>query len=261
MTDAWFEVAFGAHYPSLYAHRNRAEAEQCFDLLPTLAPLSQNGKPVLDLGCGDGRHLEFLTSAGYSCVGLDLSDSLLKIAHQRPGMAPLVRADMRYLSFKNQSLDTILSLFTAFGYFGPIRDNAVVVKEVSRVLNPGGHWFLDYFNCDRIVQELGNEEKFVRERVEAGMRIKEVRQYSASSAQVSKNVELIPESQPENNSSLPSDGLRYTEKVAVFKLSEMDELAAMHGLERVTAAGGYDGVPLGEGPRWILVYRKTKQSQ
>jgi len=265
MTDAWFEVAFGAHYPALYAHRDRAEAALCFDLLPTMAPLSPHGKLVLDLGCGDGRHLEFLVKAGLPCVGLDLSSPLLELASQRSQGAPLIRGDMRAIGLKEQSLDSVLSLFTAFGYFGPLQDNAVVVEGVSRILCSGGHWFLDYFNCDQVVQELGSGQDFVREREVGNMRIRETRRYSARDSQVSKEVELhpvpssiqstdpAPHEQP-----LPHEGLRYTEKVAVFSLAEMDQLALKHGLERVASAGSYDGAELSKGHRWILVYRKTK---
>ncbi len=265
MTDAWFEVAFGAHYPALYAHRDSAEAALCFELLPTMAPLSPHGKPVLDLGCGDGRHLEFLVKAGLPCLGLDLSSPLLELASQRSLGTPLIRGDMRSIGLKDQSLDSVLSLFTAFGYFGRLQDNVVVVEEVSRILCSGGHWFLDYFNCDRVVQELGNGQDFIRERAVGNMKIRETRRYSAQDSQVSKEVELHPlpsstqptEPAPQNHP-LPLEGLRYTEKVAVFSLAEMDQLALKHGLERVASAGSYEGAELSMGHRWILVYRKTK---
>ncbi len=261
MSEAWFKVAFGAHYPALYAHRNRAEAKQCFDLLPRLAPLSVNNKPVLDLGCGDGRHLEFLVDAGVACVGLDLSDSLLKIASARALCPALVQGDMRIPAFIDSSFDSVLSLFTAFGYFGSLTDNSAVVEEISRILTPGGHWFFDYFNCDKVVEELGNEQPFVRERTESGMNITETRRYSSRQAVVNKDVELLPLPSDHKKCvqhSLPPEGLRYTEQVAVFTLQEMDALASSHGLQRVNSAGGYNGVPLGEGPRWILVYQKQR---
>ena len=61
MTDPaggpWFATAFGAHYPLLYRHRDADEAARAVALLPTLAPLHE---PILDLGCGDGRHLALL---------------------------------------------------------------------------------------------------------------------------------------------------------------------------------------------------------
>ena len=56
---------------------------------------------------------------------------------------------------------------------------------------------------------------------------------------------------------VPEDGVQYTEKVAVFTLAELDEMTAQTGLTRVASAGGYEGQPLGEGSRWILVFRKN----
>jgi len=69
----WYEAAFGAHYPLLYRHRDLAEAQRCLELLPSLAPLTNDGAGIiLDLGCGDGRHTAWLDQSGVDVVGLDL---------------------------------------------------------------------------------------------------------------------------------------------------------------------------------------------
>lgn len=256
MADSWYEVAFGAHYPDLYGHRNDAEALRCLELLPRLGPLRNQGLPVLDLGCGDGRHLAYLKKMKLDAIGLDLSSPLLALADARPEKIPLIRGDMRALPFKEQALASVLSLFTAFGYFGKIEENEIVMQEVSRVLCTGGHWFLDYFNCDRVREELGSGEKFSRQRIKGGMRIEETRQYSEPMGIVSKEVFLKPIPETDSSSSIPTSGLRYMEKVAVFKLNQIDDLARKNGLVRVSSAGSYDGASLDEGDRWILVYRK-----
>ena len=54
---------------------------------------------------------------------------------------------------------------------------------------------------------------------------------------------------------VPLEGLLYREEVALFSVSELDSLAGDLGLRRVAAAGDYRGAPLGQGDRWILVYR------
>ncbi len=255
MADSWFEVAFGAHYPEIYGHRDQAEADRCLELLPTLAPLNFQGKPLLDLGCGDGRHLAGFKTGGYDAIGLDLSSALLALASHRPECGPLVRGDMRFLPFHDHNFASVLSLFTAFGYFGALKENLPMVREVTRVLAPGGHWFLDYFNCDAVKNELGSEEKFHRERVVGNLQILETRQYSSARSVVSKDVQLKSTAGTEF-SGLPGGGLSYTEQVAVFSLEEMDELAGSQGLRRVAEAGSYQGAPLNDGDRWILVYRK-----
>lgn len=263
MADSWFKQAFGAHYPLLYAHRDLAEAKRCLDLLPGLAPLGQNsGGQVLDLGCGDGRHLELLMKSGQRVVGLDLSAELLAAARtrlKRTGEFDLVRGDMRILPFIGEAFSTVLSLFTAFGYFGSFEANCEPAAEVARVLVPGGHWFLDYFDGDKVRDELRGKGSDLRERDLGPLVVCEEREFDESRSQVSKRVHLEPRPgylDEAGELGIPATGLSYTERVAVFTLEELDTMAGQAGLSRVAAAGGYDGEPLGEGNRWILVFRK-----
>ena len=264
MTDNWFAQAFGAHYPLLYQHRDAAEASKCLDLLPRLAPfVVGRDRLVLDLGCGDGRHLELLAELGYAAVGLDLSAELLRGARSRNGdgaPSTLVRGDMRRLPFAEASFSAVLSLFTAFGYFGPPAANQDPVREVARVLTPGGHWFLDYFDGDQVRAELGGGESHTRERELGPLVVREERKFVPDDCLVVKRVRLgvRPGHQVEAAKlGVPAEGLAYTEKVAVFTRRELDDMAAKEGLARVGAAGGYEGQPFGEGSRWIMVFRKN----
>jgi SAM-dependent methyltransferase len=232
-------------------------------MLPTLAPLTTGSQDlVLDLGCGDGRHQEILEHLGYGTIGLDLSQPLLDLARSRlAGQYParLVRGDMRRLPLVDNSVASVLSLFTAFGYFGPPAANGEPVREIARVLVPGGHWFLDYFDGDRVRGELGDGKPRVRERELGPVWVREEREFLIDLSQVAKKVSLRPRPGQEREAAtwgVSAEGLNYTEAVAVFTLQELDEMAAFHGLTRVVAAGGYDGVALGEGTRWILVFRK-----
>lgn len=248
MSRGWFEDAFGAHYPELYAHRDDDEAQHCLDLLPRLAPLSAQGRPVLDLGCGDGRHLVQLSAQGTPCLGLDLSRPLLRQAQLRSATLPLVQGDMRTLPFPSQSLDSILNLFTAFGYFGPLADNKPVLAEVARCLAPQGHWFLDYLDCDKVRMEIKKDPVRRREYCLNGASVVDIRRLSPDGQRVCKDVAMTF-----SNERSP---LNYTEEVALFSLAEIDSLAASLGLTRINEAGSYTGVALGSGDRWILVYRK-----
>jgi len=260
----WYAAAFGAHYPLLYQHRDQAEARRCLELLPRLAPLTGAAAgPILDLGCGDGRHLRWLAAAGHEVVGLDLSPHLLAAALARQGTRPLtlVRGDMRCLPFADGRCAAVLSLFTAFGYFGPPAANGQPVAEVARVLRPGGHWFLDYFDGDRVRAELGSGQPQVRDRELDCLQVRETRRYLVERRQVIKDVRLTARSGQETAAAavgVGPEGLRYAEEVAVFTLAELDALAGGHAMVRVAAAGDYDGAPLGAGSRWILVYRKEQ---
>jgi SAM-dependent methyltransferase len=264
VVDSWFKKAFGAHYPLLYAHRDIAEAKRCLELLPHLAPLGQGTcGQVLDLGCGDGRHLELLVETGHRVVGLDLSAELLALARSRlnsTGEFDLVRGDMRRLPFSGAAFSAVLSLFTAFGYFGSPEANQEPVGEVARVLVPGGHWFLDYFDGDKVRAELGGKGSSLRERDLGPLVVREERELVEAESLVAKRVHLEPRPgflAEAGKFGIPAAGLRYTERVAVFTLKELDTMADKAGMSRVAAAGGYNGELLGEGNRWVLVFRKN----
>lgn len=257
MAEAWYSAAFGAFYPVLYGHRDAAEAQRCLGLLPRLAPLpGAGGAPVLDLGCGDGRHLEPLATAGLAVVGLDLSAPLLRAARSRPGSLPLVRGDMRTLPFADGRFAAVLSLFTAFGYFGPDSGDREVVAGIARVLAPGGHWFLDYLDVDRVRADLEAGPR-TRQREAGPLRVLETRRLEE--AAVAKDVRLAAVPGREADAAalgVGPNGVAYVERVALYTLAGLDALAASCGLRRVAEAGGYDGAPLGAGTRWLLAYRR-----
>jgi SAM-dependent methyltransferase len=256
VAEPWYRAAFGAFYPVLYAHRDQAEAQRCLELLPRLASLDDGrGLAVLDLGCGDGRHLAPLRAAGYTAIGLDLSWPLLMAA--RGQGAPLVRADMSRLPVREGACGAVLSLFTAFGYFGRDGD-AEVVGGIARALAPGGHWFLDYLDAGRVMGELA-DGPLERTRVAGPLVVTEVRRLDVEGRRVVKAVTLAPVAAHEEAAAslgVTADGLRYEESVALYTLDELDTMAAGGGLRRVASAGDYDGVPVGQGSRWLLAYRK-----
>jgi len=254
VADSWYAKAFGAFYPVLYGHRDEGEARQVHRLLGTLCPLAG---PVLDLGCGDGRHLVHLESA----MGLDLSPELLQAARRRPVPVPLklIRGDLRDLPLATASCGTVLSLFTAFGYFADAGANERPVAEIARILLPGGHWCLDYFDADKVLAELGDKMPSDRRREAGPLAVTETRHYDETRRIVQKTVELRPlrgMSDQAFELGVGPEGVSYTEEVMVFSLEELDSMAARSDLHRVAAAGSYDGAPLGHGDRWLLVYAR-----
>ena len=268
MADQWYRRAFGAHYPLLYGHRDEAEAARCLELLPRLAPLADPVRPgsgrILDLGCGQGRHLAQLALGPIPAVGLDLSMPLLESARRRWAAgtgAPLVRADMLALPFGDAVFSAVLSLFTAFGYFGSLGQNRPLVHQIARVLTLGGHWYLDYLDADQVREELGDQEAQTRTRNAGPFAVSETRVLSPEADRVIKTVTVQPRpgcSTAAAAVDVPPAGLTYQEQVALFTVPELDEMAEELGLERVAEAGNYRGDPLGRGDRWILVYRRRR---
>jgi SAM-dependent methyltransferase len=100
-----------------------------------------SGRRILEVGCGAAAASRWLASKGAAVVALDLSGGMLRHAAeagQRTGVEiPLVQADALALPFGDGAFDVA---FTAFGAVPFVDDSARVMREVFRVLRPGGHW-------------------------------------------------------------------------------------------------------------------------
>jgi SAM-dependent methyltransferase len=101
------------------------------------------GRRVLEVGAGAAQCSRWLAGQGAHPVALDLShrqlQHALRIGDGRggdPGF-PLVEADARALPFADGSFDLACSAFGALPF---VADPVRVLREVRRVLRPGGRW-------------------------------------------------------------------------------------------------------------------------
>lgn len=99
------------------------------------------GRRILEVGCGAASASRWLATHGATAVGLDLSAGMLRHAvagADRSGVrVPLVLADALALPFAAESFDLAC---TAFGAVPFVSDSALLMREVFRVLRPGGRW-------------------------------------------------------------------------------------------------------------------------
>jgi SAM-dependent methyltransferase len=240
----WFREWFGETYVSLYPHRDEEEAEAAVQLFRRKAELGP-GNRVLDLACGAGRHLERLREAGYDATGMDLSAHLLEGAARRPGVAgSLVRGDMRLLPFRDGAFRGLVNFFTSFGYFSSAAEDALVVREMRRVLEPGGSFLLDYLNATWVVANLEPEPEGV-------VNDKLVRQTRwIEDNQVIKRIEVFPgpgRDQPLTHAQV------FHERVRLYELPALADILAGHGLEVRSHFGDYQGGAFGSGSRRLLI--------
>jgi SAM-dependent methyltransferase len=100
-----------------------------------------SGRRVLEIGCGAAQCSRWLASQRAEPVASDLSGQQLAAARQlnrRTGIdVPLVLADAQALPFADTSFDVACSAYGAVPFVG---DSAAVMREVARVLRPGGRW-------------------------------------------------------------------------------------------------------------------------
>ena len=98
------------------------------------------GLDILEVGCGSAPCSRWLAAAGARPVGLDLSKGMLSrgLAAMADGpRVPLVQAGAETLPFADASFDRACSAFGAVPF---VADSALVMREVARVLRPGGRW-------------------------------------------------------------------------------------------------------------------------
>jgi ubiquinone/menaquinone biosynthesis C-methylase UbiE len=143
-TSEQLSVAF---YERLGADGLAARTSAAWDqqIVTRLREMIAPGQRVLDAGCGYGRIAIPLAEAGYDVTGLDLSDALLRVARERVEAAKVavrwIRETMCRMPLPDDSFDVVLCLWSAFHELLEEAEQIAAVKEMHRVLRPGG-WAL-----------------------------------------------------------------------------------------------------------------------
>lgn len=102
---------------------------------------------ILDAGCGYGRIAVPLAAAGFAVAGVDICPPMLDEAAARAAAAgvglPLVRGDLTELPFADARFDVVLCLWLTFHELLKPCEQIAALREMARVLRPGGWALLD----------------------------------------------------------------------------------------------------------------------
>jgi SAM-dependent methyltransferase len=147
----WFEEWFDSPlYDLLYSNRNEEEAAQLATLIERIIPVSEYPN-ILDLGCGRGRHSLTLAERGYEVTGIDLSEEAIRVASEKADQKDLKNVRFILRDMRNplpEQFDSVVNLFTSFGYFRSDDENIRVLESVYQMTRRGGIFFIDYMNAD-----------------------------------------------------------------------------------------------------------------
>lgn len=104
---------------------------------------------LLDLGCGRGEWLNVLKNNGYSCLGIDQSDSMIKICQTKELFAI---QDNLFNFLKKQRLNCfdVITGFHIIEHF-LFQNQLKMLKEINRVLRPGGLTIIETPNPENLV--------------------------------------------------------------------------------------------------------------
>lgn len=102
-----------AQYYELLANRN-FHSEANF-ISAVIKRHDKNSNSILDLGCGVGSHLKFLSKLNYGLVGLDISVNMLGEAFKNAPNATYINGDFRNFDLKDKT-DSAICMGTSFNY-------------------------------------------------------------------------------------------------------------------------------------------------
>jgi SAM-dependent methyltransferase len=134
-----------AYYEDLLAQRQRRTAETTKSQLDFLESAfrthaAHQVRDVLDVACGNGRHIVGLAHRGYRCTGQDYTPERVQIAKaraKREGVSlKLIQGDATRLEYEKE-FDAVLALYILF----LLPDDDEVLKclqQIHRALKPGG---------------------------------------------------------------------------------------------------------------------------
>ncbi|MEK6953925.1 MAG: class I SAM-dependent methyltransferase [Candidatus Micrarchaeota archaeon] len=109
---------------------------------------AKKGSRVLEVGCGNGKHLSALLDKGFDVYGVDISPSAIKLAKERAELsgegAILTIGDATQLHFEDNFFDVVF-LFHILGHLSE-KERELAIKEAFRVLKKGGKCYFREFH-------------------------------------------------------------------------------------------------------------------
>ncbi|WP_448635534.1 class I SAM-dependent methyltransferase [Pedobacter panaciterrae] len=242
MQRKWFQYWFNSpFYHILYSQRNDAEAEFLIDNLSAYLKPAANSR-ILDIACGRGRHSIYLNKKGYDVTGIDLSEQSIKYAQQfeQKNLHFFVH-DMRKLSFINY-FDIAMNLFTSFGYFETEKEHVNAMKAFRKSLKEDGTLVIDYFNTQKILKNLTQQEIKTVEGIEFHLH------KFVAEGKIIKHINFEHRDKP----------YAFEERVQAFTLQDFERMFEKSGLKIAATFGSYGLDPFDESKsdRLILICKK-----
>lgn len=126
-----------AEYETHYSDEWSSEYRRRFIYEPMFAGLNLDGIKVLDAMCGSGQTTNYLLKRGASVTGLDISNEVIDTFRARWANADAVKRSLLDSGLPDNSFDCV----AVVGGLHHIHPNVkAAVREIHRVLKPGGHF-------------------------------------------------------------------------------------------------------------------------
>lgn len=127
-----------------YNHTRKADPYITDRLYHLLTP--QADKLYIDIGCGTGNYINALTERGLSFIGVDPSDTMLKVAKQQNPNIEFLNSRVEKLPFNDTYFDGAITTFTLHHW----ENVEIGLREINRILKPGAQFVMLSFTPEQM---------------------------------------------------------------------------------------------------------------
>lgn len=151
MKKVTHHTARASHYDKDAALYDTFNEKNSKTINKTLAKILTKNKvkTVLDITCGTGSQVFWLTKRGFKVVGSDINGPMLSVARKKARaqnrVIKFIKSDMSKV--KVGQFDAVIAIFNAIGHL-TIKDFAKTIKNAAHNLNNNGLIIFDIFNAD-----------------------------------------------------------------------------------------------------------------
>ncbi|MGZ4059592.1 MAG: class I SAM-dependent methyltransferase, partial [Bacteroidia bacterium] len=114
---------------------------------------------ILEVGCGTGANIWYISREGFDAYGIDGSETGISIAKKRlaaEGLkAKLITGDIISLPYEDNFFDCVLDVECL--YANDQNNTTVILKEINRILKPGGKFYSRTFSDKMNVGKTNNK--------------------------------------------------------------------------------------------------------
>jgi SAM-dependent methyltransferase len=219
---------YSKFYNLLYSDKDyKKESEYILSKIEEFIPIKYELISLLDIGCGTGKHLKYLTPKLNKAVGIDPSKSMIKIAK--------IENNNESINFKiasaqnlqlNTKFDVIVSLFHVFSYQTNPTDLNLYLSNIYNHLKPNGLFIFDFWFEDAVIFQ--NPETRVKKIEDSNFKITRIS--TPKHEKNNKTVDVIFDIFVQNK--LKNNKIKYmceTHKMKYFNTNNVEKLLNNYG--------------------------------
>lgn len=190
-------------------------------------------KTVLDMACGTGSQVFYLTKRGYTVIGSDFSPGLLKLARDKARKQNIdlqfIDGDMRTL--QAGKFDSVITIDNAIGHLIK-SDFEIAVRNIYENLNDHAFYIFDILNLEAMTDDIvkSDSERMTDKRItNDGTTIFNVRQ----SAIDRNNGQLISENNFTIQTQEKETKIRNRCTLQIYTMKELRTILSQNGFQVV----------------------------